>query len=51
MTRGNLLVSASVALICTGILVIFTDVELGMVHWFNCGPWASEKARLEKRCR
>ncbi|WP_198949669.1 hypothetical protein [Synechococcus sp. 1G10] len=51
MTRGNLLVSASVALLCAGILVLFTDVEVGMVRWFNCGPWSSESARMEKRCR
>jgi hypothetical protein len=51
MTRGNLLVSAAVALICAGILAVFTDAELAMVRWFNCGPWASETARQESRCR
>ena len=51
MTRSNLEVSAVVALICGGILVVFTDLELTLVRWVNCGPLAAEAARLEKRCR
>ena len=51
MTRGNLLVSASVALLCGGILVLFTDVEVGMVHWFNCGPWSTSGEKASEACR
>jgi len=51
MTRSNLVVSAVVALICGMILVVFTDLEITLVRWVNCGPLASEAARLEKRCR
>lgn len=51
MTRTQLLVSASVALICGAILVIFTDIEIGLVRWVNCGPLASARARQTPACR
>ncbi len=51
MTRSHLLVSAAVALLCTGILVIFTDLEVTIARWFSCGPWASQLARQEGPCR
>ena len=51
MTVGNLLSGTAFALLVFGCLVLFTDVEIGMVRWFNCGPWASEVSRQEKECR
>ena len=51
MTRSNLVVSAVVALICGGILVVFTHIEVTFMRWVQCGPLAPETARLEKRCR
>lgn len=51
MTVGNLLSGTAVALLFLGGLVLFTDVEVGMVRWFNCGPWSSEVSRQEKECR
>jgi hypothetical protein len=51
MTRHNLLVSAVVAALCTGILVIFTDIEVGVMHWFNCGPLSSRSEKQSQICR
>jgi hypothetical protein len=51
MTRSSLVVSAVVALICGGILVVFTHIEVTVMRWVHCGPLAPETARLEKRCR
>ncbi|CAK6701043.1 hypothetical protein VB734_08315 [Synechococcus sp. BA-124 BA4] len=51
MTVGNLLSGTAVALLFLGGLVLFTDVEVGMVRWVNCGPWSSEVDRQEKECR
>ncbi len=36
MRRRDWLVSGAVALVCTTILVLFTDIELGLVHRFSC---------------
>jgi hypothetical protein len=38
MGRSHLLISAAVAALCAGILVLFTDVEVSVVRWFSCGP-------------
>ncbi|MCT0217546.1 hypothetical protein KQ304_00820 [Synechococcus sp. CS-1329] len=51
MTVGNLLSGTAVAFLFLGGLVLFTDVELGMVRWVNCGTWSSEVSRQEKECR
>ncbi len=50
MTRSHLLVSASVALLCAGILALFTDAELAILRWFDCGPWSTQPV-LDERCR
>jgi hypothetical protein len=36
MRRRDWLVSGGVALVCATILVLFTDIELGLVHRFSC---------------
>jgi hypothetical protein len=51
MTRKHALVSTVVAAICTAVLVIFTDIEISVVRWVNCGPLAGEGEREARRCR
>jgi hypothetical protein len=51
MRTRNLLVSGSVALLCLGILVLFTDIEGDLVRWLNCGPLAAGRERSTHICR
>jgi hypothetical protein len=51
MGRRNTLVSLAVLVLCGGILVLFTDLELSAVRWINCGPWALESERRAGFCR
>ena len=37
MTKRQLLVSLAVALVCSGILVVFTDLEGSLRGWLVCG--------------
>ena len=37
MSKRHLLVSALVAALCSGILVLFTDLEKSVGDWFRCG--------------
>ncbi len=41
MTRRPTWATVAVVLLCSGILVLFTDVEVQLVRWFNCGPIAT----------
>jgi hypothetical protein len=50
MTRRDALISAVVLVICSAILVAFTDVELRLVRWVTCGPLASAQARQTLIC-
>ena len=36
------LISLVLVILCGGIMVLFTDVELLLVRWVNCGPIATE---------
>ena len=38
-------------LLCAGILALFTDVEISVVEWINCGPLAPEVERRSEACR
>ncbi|MFY8148448.1 MAG: hypothetical protein ACOVNL_04415 [Prochlorococcaceae cyanobacterium] len=51
MGKQHLLISGAVAVLCTGILVLFTDVEIRAARWFSCGPWASGNERSSEICR
>ncbi|MEO1001886.1 MAG: hypothetical protein AAFX65_02095 [Cyanobacteria bacterium J06638_7] len=51
MTRRDSLVTGVVLLICAGILVLFTDVEIRAVRWLNCGPLATPGERASEICR
>lgn len=43
--------TVAIALLCLGILVVFTDVEVGLVRWFNCGPIATQAEKDSEVCR
>ena len=43
--------AVAVALLCAGILVLFTDIEVGIVRWVNCGPIATESEQNSEVCR
>ena len=51
MNQRNLLVGAAVALLCGGILVLFTDVEVKLVEWVSCGPLATGQEEKSELCR
>lgn len=51
MNKRNSLISLMVLLVCGAILVLFTDVELSLVRWINCGPWAAQADRQSEICR
>jgi len=51
MDQRNSLVSLAVLLLCTGLLVLFTDLEVSAVRWFNCSPLAAEAERRSELCR
>jgi len=51
LTQKNWLISGALVLLCGGILVLFTDVEIGLVRWFNCGPLGGEAERNSAVCR
>ena len=51
MKAPTLAVSAAVAAICAGLLVLFTDVEVSVVRWFSCGPFASHAEDHSQLCK
>lgn len=51
MGRRDILVSVAAAAVCVGILALFTEVDLKLVRWVNCGPLASPAAREAEPCR
>jgi hypothetical protein len=51
MSRKHLLVTGAVAVICTGILVLFTHIDASFTRWVNCGPMASGGERRSQVCR
>lgn len=48
MSQRHLFVTVAVAAACAGILVLFTDIEVSLVRWVNCGPLASEEERSNR---
>ncbi|WP_398334968.1 hypothetical protein [Vulcanococcus sp.] len=50
MGRSHLLVSAAVAALCAGILVLFTDLEVSVVRWFSCGPLSTASEERTSLC-
>jgi len=51
MKPSHLAVTVTVAALCTGILVLFTDLELSVVRWFNCGPLSSVSEDQSEVCK
>jgi len=53
MNVRTLLSGTVVAVMVIGGLVLYTDVMVGMVRWFSCGPWAPfpQEARQTRGCR
>ena len=51
MTSRQTWATVAVALLCGGILVLFTDVEVQLVRWFNSGPIATQGERDSDVCR
>ncbi len=51
LTQKNWLISGALVLVCGGILVLFTDVEVKLVRWINCGPLSTESERNTRICR
>ena len=51
MSRRQTWATLAVILLCGGILVLFTDVEISLVRWFNCGPIATQSEKDSEVCR
>ena len=51
MTTRQTWATAAVVLLCGGILVLFTDVEIQLVRWLNCGPIATLGEKNSEVCR
>lgn len=51
MKATTIAVSAAVALICAGILVLLTDIELTFTRWWSCGPMATPTELQSEMCR
>ena len=51
MKRHPVLVGGAVALICAAILVLFTDLEVKVVGWVNCGPIGGQREGHSQACR
>ena len=51
MTSRQNWATVAVVLLCGGILVLFTDVEVQLVRWFNCGSIATLGEKNSDVCR
>ena len=51
MNKRDLIVSSAVLALCAGLLVLFTDIEVSLVRWINCGPLAGAGERRAEICR
>jgi hypothetical protein len=51
MSKSDWQVTTLLVLICGGILVLFTDVELRLVRWVNCSVLAPGSERGSAVCR
>ena len=51
MTKRDLLVSGAVAVACSAILVVFTDIEVDLLRWINCSAVAVPTDRQSAFCQ
>ena len=50
MKGSQIAISAAVAALCAGMLVLFTDIEVSMVRWFSCGPFSTQGEQRSELC-
>jgi hypothetical protein len=51
MQKRDAVVSVVVLLLCGGLMVLFTDIEVSVAHWVNCGPIGGAGERRSELCR
>ena len=51
VNKRQTLSTVVVAMLCVGILVLFTDLEVQLVRWLNCSTVATEAERESEMCR
>ena len=51
MNKQTWLISAVLVLLCGGIFVAFTDVEIRFLRWVNCGPLSTQQDDRSEVCR
>jgi hypothetical protein len=51
VNKQTWLISAALVLLCGGIFVAFTDVEIRFVRWVSCGPLATQQEDRTELCR
>ena len=51
MRASTIAISAAVAALCAGLLVLFTDIEVSTVRWFSCGPLSTHREDSSELCK
>ena len=51
MKPSHLLVIGAVVAVCGGLLVLFTDIDISVVRWASCGPFANQQEDRSELCR
>ncbi|MCP9816221.1 hypothetical protein KBY76_06005 [Synechococcus sp. GreenBA-s] len=51
MKPSHLLVIGAVVAVCGAALVLFTDIEVSVVRWASCGPFATQQEDRSELCR
>jgi hypothetical protein len=51
VNKQTWLISAFLVLLCGGIFVAFTDVEIRFVRWVSCGPLSTQQEDRTELCR
>ena len=51
MKGSQIAISAAVAALGAGLLVLFTDIEVSMVRWFSCGPFSTQGEQRSELCK
>jgi hypothetical protein len=51
LSKQHWFVTGLLVLLCGGILVAFTDIEVRAVRWINCGPFSTHREDHSELCR
>ena len=51
VNKRQTLSTVVVSMLCVGILVLFTDLEVQLVRWVNCSTVATDAERESEMCR